>query len=163
MQQYSSRVAWTLASEEPVSDELLQIAGGNLLVAQILHRRGITTSKQAAGFLDPSKYVPASPYEFPGMEKAVTRIKSAVQNHEQILIWGDFDVDGQTSTTILVSMIRRIGGTVDYHIPVRETEGHGIHPEALKQYLDGSYRLYYHLRYGYQRECIHRDDRRVRC
>ncbi|MEO5886787.1 MAG: single-stranded-DNA-specific exonuclease RecJ, partial [Anaerolineales bacterium] len=78
---------------------------------------------------------------FPGIEKAVDRINSAIQAGESICVWGDFDVDGQTSTALLVQTLGAIGANVTYYIPIRGKEGHGIHIETLKPILDNGAKL----------------------
>src|SRR6185369_5336523 len=100
--------------------------GGHPLVAETLARRGLLTPEAVRGFLDPAAYHPASPFDLPDVDRAVKRIRQAVQNHELIGVWGDFDVDGQTSTSLLVSALRDLGALVIYHIPHRQNEGHGI-------------------------------------
>ncbi len=127
---------WLEPEPVPVPEEILDAAGGNPLVAKILYQRGIIEPVQIQSFLDPELYQPASPYDFPDMTLAVERLQRALQQGERICVWGDFDVDGQTSTTLLVDSLRRLGGNVNYHIPLRATEGHGIQLAALQSVLD---------------------------
>ena len=75
------------------------------------------------------------------MRKAVARIQAAIQNQKLIGIWGDFDVDGQTSTALLVSGLRALGTQVIYHVPVRASESHGIGLEILKKFNQEGIRL----------------------
>jgi len=120
-----------------VPDNLREAVGGHPLIAEHLVRKGIMTPSAITRFLSAEHYTPASPYELPDMDKAVDRLSRAIKNKESILVWGDFDVDGQTSTALLVSALRKLGARVNYHVPNRFTEGHGIHLETLKTYLDG--------------------------
>ena len=120
-----------------VPDDLQVAVGGHWIVAESLVRRGITDVAQAQRFLSPDLYSPSSPNELPDMDKAVSRIQRAIKNHEQILVWGDFDVDGQTSTALLVSGLRDLGAKVHYHVPNRFKEGHGIYLPKFKELLDG--------------------------
>ena len=120
-----------------VPDNLREAVGGHPLIAEHLVRKGIMTPSAITRFLSVEHYTPASPYELPDMDKAVDRLSRAIKNKESILVWGDFDVDGQTSTALLVSALRKLGARVNYHVPNRFTEGHGIHLETLKTYLDG--------------------------
>ncbi|QPC84004.1 single-stranded-DNA-specific exonuclease RecJ [Phototrophicus methaneseepsis] len=124
---------------QPVSvpDDLMAEVGGHLIVAETLARRGIIQPQAARRFLDPTHYSPTSSDALPDMDKAVDRIARAIRQRETILIWGDFDVDGQTSTALLVAALRDLGATVRYHIPNRFSEGHGIHLPTLKTLLDG--------------------------
>src|SRR5690606_20834220 len=96
---------------------------------------------EARKFLDPSAYPPASPFDLPDMQKAVERVERAIHEHEKIAIWGDFDVDGQTSTSLLVSALQGMGAEVTYYIPNRQTEGHGVHIESLGRLIDNGARL----------------------
>ncbi len=100
-------------------------------MARTLVRRGIANSKEAGAFLNPEHYRPASPTELPNMTRAAARLERAVRQGERICVWGDFDVDGQTSTTVLVSTLRDLGAVVQFHIPNREREGHGINLPVL--------------------------------
>ncbi|HXQ34552.1 MAG TPA: DHH family phosphoesterase, partial [Anaerolineales bacterium] len=108
------------------------------LVAQTLIRRGITTPNAAHTFLNLGSI---SSMRFPNIESAVSRINSAIQNKENILVWGDFDVDGQTATTLLVQTLQALGANVPYYIPIRGKEGHGIHVETLTPILDNGVNL----------------------
>lgn len=123
------------------SDVVRLAVGGHPLVAETLARRGITTLSDALAFLDPTRYTPASPLDLPDMQIAVSRIEAALTQGEPIAVWGDFDVDGQTSTALLVSALRTLGGDVRYYIPHREREGHGVHIAALERLIDAGARL----------------------
>ena len=105
------------------------------LLAQLLVQRGLTTVDQARAFLNPGKYQPAPPEALPDMDIAVARLQQAIENQESICVWGDFDVDGQTATTLLVSTLQDLGAKVRYYIPNRLTESHGIKLPALKRVL----------------------------
>jgi single-stranded-DNA-specific exonuclease len=73
---------------------------------------------------------------FPGIEPAIERIVAAIRDNESICVWGDFDVDGQSSTALLVQALRGLGANVVYYIPVRGRESHGVHIESLKPIID---------------------------
>jgi single-stranded-DNA-specific exonuclease len=119
-----------------VPPDLASTVGGHPLVAETLARRGIATPAAARAFLDPDAYTPAPPEALPGLVPAAERLEAAIRAREPICVWGDFDVDGQTSTTLLVSTLRDLGAAVTYHIPVRETEGHGVSLPVLQQAID---------------------------
>jgi single-stranded-DNA-specific exonuclease len=108
------------------------------LIAQTLVRRGITTLESARAFLHPDSLVPVP---FPNIEPAVERILTAIRNNELICVWGDFDVDGQSSTSLLVQTLQLIDAEVMYYIPIRGKESHGIHIETLKPILDNGVTL----------------------
>jgi len=105
-------------------------------LAEALVRKGITRADQAIPFLDYTCYSPTDPLELPGVETAASRILQAISKKERIGIWGDFDVDGQTSTALLVSFFRTLQLPVQYHIPIREEESHGILKQPLQQFLN---------------------------
>ncbi len=107
------------------------------LIEQTLVRRGVTTPEAARAFLNPD----SASTPFPNVEAAVERIELAIRNKETICVWGDFDVDGQTSTTLLVQTLQSLGGNVVYYIPIRGKESHGIHIESLKPILDNGITL----------------------
>ncbi len=108
------------------------------LIAQILLRRGISTPEAAEAFLHPD-VIPSTP--FPNIEPAVERIQLAIRNKEKICVWGDFDVDGQTSTALLVQALQALGADVVYYIPIRGKESHGVHVDSLKPILDHGAKL----------------------
>ncbi len=120
------------------SDEIREAFGNTFLIAEQLTKKGYSTTQQAKHFLKPSLSNQASPFDFPDIEKAAERIISAIKNNEHIGIWGDFDVDGQTSTAVLVDGLRKSGAEVTFHIPVRAEESHGIPIESLKVFLKKS-------------------------
>ena len=126
---------WLEPQEISVPAEMTALVGGHPLVAQTLARRGIHTPEAARSFLDPDHYQPASPTELPGLAAAASRLAGAVQQHESICVWGDFDVDGQTATTVLVSTLRALGAEVTFHIPVRDRESHGVNLPVLREII----------------------------
>lgn len=111
------------------------------LVAGRLARLGLVTQAQVEGFLDPQKYTPAPASELTGLTAAADRLEAAIRKSEPICVWGDFDVDGQTSTTILVSMLQDLGATVSFHIPVRGPESHGVNIPHLAPIIAGGAKL----------------------
>jgi single-stranded-DNA-specific exonuclease len=109
--------------------------GGHPLVAQTLYQRGYRTIETAQAFLNPAKYQPAPPTDLPDLDGSLRSAGHSDPQGQHILVWGDFDVDGQTATTLLVEGLRQVGAKVSYHIPVRAEESHGITREALKARL----------------------------
>ena len=101
----------------------------------------MTTPAAAVAFLDPDAYLPTPPDALPGMARAVNRLWRAIRGGESICVWGDFDVDGQTATALLVGTLRDLGAHVSYHVPVRETASHGVDLPNLKQVIAGGARL----------------------
>ncbi len=126
---------WLEPNSTSAPKALQAAIGGHPLVAQTLAQLGITDPDAARAFLDPHHYTPTPASELPGLIEAADLIEHAIQAGETILVWGDFDVDGQTSTTLLVEALRALGAKVTYYIPVRATEGHGIKVDKLSAFL----------------------------
>lgn len=134
-------LVWKFAETVQIPKDFAEFVGGHPIVAQTLYRRGITTIPAAEAFLNQDAYTPANPYILPDLDIAVQRIKDALLNREKIGVWGDFDLDGQSSTTLLVNALRQLGGDVIYHIPVRATESHGIKIPYLQTFLEQGVQL----------------------
>lgn len=132
---------WINPSPVTAPDSLLKETGGDSFLAEVLLRRGIESPAEARVFLNPGLYLPAAPAELPDLEIAAGRIQTAIQKGEQIGVWGDFDVDGQTATTLLVSSLKRLGAETRYHIPVRASESHGVNTGGLQRMLAEGARL----------------------
>jgi single-stranded-DNA-specific exonuclease len=105
------------------------------LVGQTLNKRGFTDPASARGFLDPQAYSQAPSSDLPGLSTAVERLIRSIRGGDSICVWGDFDVDGQTSTTVLVQSLLAVGANVSYHIPVRAYESHGVNIENLARVI----------------------------
>ncbi len=118
-----------------VPADLRRAVGGHPLTAELLFRRGITSPAAARAFLDPEAYTPASPFDLPDMRRAAALLWQAQRAGKRILVWGDFDVDGQTSTALLVGLLRQLGAQTDFYIPLRATESHGVHLPRLQSLL----------------------------
>jgi single-stranded-DNA-specific exonuclease len=138
----SDEIRWIEPKPITVPEEFRRAIGGHPLVAETLWRRGHRTLEAAQAFLDPDAYQPTSADELPDAQIAYDLITKAINNREKIMIWGDFDVDGQTSTTVLVEGLRGLGANVDYHIPIRAEESHGITEAVLQRYLDEGFDLF---------------------
>ena len=110
-------------------------------MATILVNRGITEEKAIKKFLNPTRNDFYDPFLMPDMKKAVKRIIEAINNKEKIIIYGDYDVDGITSITVLKSFLDEIGIKVDSYIPNRLEEGYGLNKEAIKQIVEKKYDL----------------------
>ena len=101
------------------------------LIERLLLVRGIKTAPEMKEFLNPMELTLLHPNAFCDMGKAVDRIEKAINEKEKILIYGDFDADGITSTSLLIRTFRHLGADVDYFIPSRELDGHGLNSNAL--------------------------------
>lgn len=102
-----------------------------LIERLLLSRLGSVSKEEIKEFLDPLSMTLLHPNAFNDMGKAVDRIETAIKTQEKILIYGDFDADGVTSTSLLVRLFRYLGANVDYYIPTRELDGHGLNSNAL--------------------------------
>jgi single-stranded-DNA-specific exonuclease len=98
---------------------------------QILFNRGISTRQDAEYFLRAQLTFDDDPFLMKDMHKAVERVQRAIEAGEQIAIYGDYDVDGVTSTALLVQALRALGGNAREYIPNRFEEGYGLNIEAL--------------------------------
>lgn len=103
------------------------------VLARVLANRGLETPQQVEEFLDFSLEDLKDPFTLKGMEKSVDRVERAIETGEKILIYGDYDVDGISSTSLLITSLRELGGEVDFYIPNRLKEGYGINKEAIEK------------------------------
>jgi single-stranded-DNA-specific exonuclease len=125
---WSFRTADQAATEKLCGDARL-----SPLLARLLALRGISSPEQAAIFLSPSLDHLHSPYLMRGMPEAIERLSSAISNREQILIYGDYDVDGTTAVVVLKTAIELCGGSADFHVPHRIKEGYGIKDDVIER------------------------------
>lgn len=103
------------------------------IVAELLYRKGLGTTEEIDAFLNPRLDQQYDPFLFPDMEKAVQRIMRAIDKGEKITVYGDYDVDGTTATTLLYLGLNRIGANIDYYIPHRMIDGYGLSLSSLDQ------------------------------
>lgn len=125
---------WKTKDTKEVSQDIIDISG-NKLLAQLLVQRGINTVQKVKDFLNPSGMKITSPFVFCDMQKSVNRIFEAIDKQEKIIIYGDFDCDGVTSTSLLYKTLSHLNANVDYYIPNRENENHGLNNKALVQLI----------------------------
>lgn len=128
------KARWEVAPPQPKeAAQLAEEAGISPLTAQLLLNRNIRTVAEAQPFLRPEAQSFYDPYLMTGMETAVERIQKAVEGEEKILVFGDYDADGVTSTAIMIRALREIGARASYYIPNRFTEGYGPNVPAFRQ------------------------------
>lgn len=127
-------VKWIEKDPLSVSEEI-QKHFKNPWIQQLLARNHILTLDEAKKFFNPDAYQPTPAHELPDLEIAAQRIITAINQNQKIGIWGDFDVDGQTSTTLLYEGLTKLGADVIYYIPVRAKESHGIGLPSLEEFL----------------------------
>jgi single-stranded-DNA-specific exonuclease len=111
------------------------------LVASLLVNRGLEGPDEAKSFLYDDGQQFHDPFLFEGMELAVSRIREAIENSEPILIFGDYDADGVTSTSVMMTTLRELGANVQFYIPNRFTEGYGPNAGAFQHAAENGIRL----------------------
>ena len=124
---------WIVCAETAEGAALARELGTAPIIGQIMWNRGLQTAEAARAFLHPEDEPYCDPFLMMDMERAAHRILEAIHAGEQIVVYGDYDVDGMTSTTLLMKNLRALGGTVSYYIPNRFTEGYGLNGAALRQ------------------------------
>ena len=113
----------------------------NQLIATVLVNRGITDENDIKIFLEPTRADFYDPYLLPDMEKAVSRIIKAIDENEKIMIYGDYDVDGITSISVLKKFLEERELEVGFYIPNRLDEGYGLNKEAITKIKNDGYKL----------------------
>jgi single-stranded-DNA-specific exonuclease len=129
---------WVYA--EPEREESVRALQNDLnvppIIAKLLAIRGVDDFDTAKTFFRPKLKMLHDPYLMQDMELGATRLAEAVRNREKILVYGDYDVDGTTSTAMLYTFLKDFGVNVDYYIPHRFKEGYGINPEGVEYAID---------------------------
>jgi len=134
---------WTLKAK-PLPEEIEQLAKAlkvDPLIAQLLLQRGITNYDQAKGFFRPKWEDLHDPFLMKDMDKAVSRIQKALEANENILVYGDYDVDGTTSVALLSSYLSRSSSQVATYIPDRYKEGYGVSIQGIDFAADNDFTL----------------------
>ncbi|HEX9020903.1 MAG TPA: DHH family phosphoesterase, partial [Nitrospirota bacterium] len=117
---------WVLAESDDAAAAVLEEAGLHPLIARLMSIRGITEPSIARSFLSCDLSLLSDPGVFAGMEKAVARIRAAISSCEKIVVYGDYDVDGVTGTSLLYLALKQLGANADCYLPDRLTEGYGL-------------------------------------
>ncbi len=111
------------------------------ITARLLTQRGVRDPAAAAAFLEPSLDQLLDPFGLRGMREAVERIRAAIAAREKTLVYGDYDVDGTTSTVLLLKTFAMLGAEADFHVPHRMREGYGMRAEVIEQAAQGGVKL----------------------
>lgn len=122
---------WLLRRSAGNIKELKKSAGLNEVILSILLNRGIDEENKIKRFLRASLEDLYDPFLMKDMDKGTDIIKNAINNKKNIVIYGDYDADGVTSTVILYKALKRCGAKVSYYIPNRESEGYGMNSERI--------------------------------
>lgn len=137
-----SKTRWVIReTDEEASTILADQLNIAPLVSALLVNRGIDNVEAAKKFLYTDKEVFHDPFLLEDMQKATKRIKTAIANQERILIFGDYDADGVTSTSVLMTALQELGANVSYYIPNRFTEGYGPNENAFRKACDDGIQL----------------------
>lgn len=121
---------WNIPVTGPIPAELRR-AGYPPLLAAILAVRGIKDPEEAEAFLSDDSFSPADPMALTDMDAAVARIRRAMEQHEMVAVYGDYDVDGITAACLLTEYLRGTGLAAETYIPDRLTEGYGLNTVAI--------------------------------
>ena len=133
---------WQVADPDPATQAgLTAELSLSPMLCQVLINRDITDAAAARTFLAPSLHDLHDPFQLLGMDTAVRRIVAAVQQGEQMTVYGDYDVDGVTATALLMTFFEALGLRVDSYIPERQGEGYGLNPEAMRHLAQQGTRL----------------------
>lgn len=119
-----------------VPESLVKACGGNKILAQVFFNRGINSGERLQKFLGYVEYHPYQPLEFPKMKEACELIIETISKKEKIAVYGDYDADGVTATSVLVNGLRHFGADVIYHVPDRFAEGYGMNSEVVRKLYD---------------------------
>lgn len=127
-----SKSIWKSQAADPVlTQELARSLSVSPLVSSLLAARGMHTPEEARRFLYGDGEAAHDPYMLHGMELAVPRIRRALAEGEHILVYGDYDADGVSSTALMIYLLRHLNASFDIYIPHRSLEGYGLHNHAL--------------------------------
>ncbi|MFS8582772.1 MAG: DHH family phosphoesterase, partial [Limnochordales bacterium] len=128
-----SKWVFTPAPDEAQVRRIAALAGVSPIVARLLAARGVTEPEAAKAFLTGGLELMHDPRLLPDMDKAAARVARAVRRGEKVAVYGDYDVDGQTSTALLVRGLSALGFKPDWYIPERVAEGYGLNGAAVDE------------------------------
>lgn len=134
---------WVFAQPENIQfvESLQQKLGITGKIAELLALRGIKTYDEAKLFFRPNLDSLHDPFLMKDMDKATERLATAIKNHEKVLVYGDYDVDGTTATSCVYTFLKKFGVDVDFYIPHRFKEGYGINPDGIQYAVDNQCKL----------------------
>ncbi len=125
---------WVIRPSDPDACRLLtETLGLRDLTAAVLAARGHRTTEAARAFLDGAASPAPDPFLLTGMEQAVDRLHRAVQCRERVLVYGDYDVDGASATSLYLRFLNGLGLAADFYIPNRIKEGYGLNADAVRR------------------------------
>src|SRR5437870_2054982 len=134
-------VRWEIARPLPARDALAQVLGVDPVVAQVLIARGYDSADRARAFLAAPLDSLPDPDGLVDVPAAAERLVRALRTHEPMTIYGDYDADGVSATSILLRGLQTLGGEVSFYIPSRFTEGYGLNDAALHRLAEAGRHL----------------------
>jgi single-stranded-DNA-specific exonuclease len=135
---FTRQSRWILASREELNGTAIAWSElcGSECIARLLSRKGFRCAEEVEGFLRPRLSSLSDPFLLPQMGAAVSRVLAALDQHERIVLFGDYDVDGVTSLALLDEMLRAYGGAPQLFLPLRIEEGYGLSRESVERCLE---------------------------
>lgn len=127
-------------SQEPCGDSFKEL-GISEITASILRKRGINSIHEAKRFLYPDIHEMHDPFHLPDMAQAVEVLRENIDLNKKIFVYGDYDADGITSTSMLIRVLKALGANVDYYIPRRSDEGYGLNQDAINEIISNGAEL----------------------
>src|SRR5471030_1481705 len=127
-------------SKPPPADEAAELcsrAGVSPVLAELLLHHGVANAADAVRFLRPELIELGDPFKLHNLEAAAARLRQAVLAREEVVVLGDYDVDGVSSTALLVSLLRRFGLAPRFVVPRRLEDGYGLSRSAIDRALEG--------------------------
>ncbi len=109
---------------------------GSECIARLLFRKGFSTAEEVQAFLQPRLKSLSDPFLVPKMDAAVSRIFAALDRHERIALFGDYDVDGVTSLALMAETLQAYGASPDLFLPLRMEEGYGLSCESVERCIE---------------------------
>lgn len=113
----------------------------SMFISRLLVNKGIIEDNEISVFINPTRNNFYDPFDMPDMKNAVDRVIKAIENKEKTIIYGDYDVDGITSSVVLKSFLAERGLEADIYIPNRLNEGYGLNEKAVKELAEKDYKL----------------------
>lgn len=133
---------WHLLPSDPAAtNRLAHTAKVSSVVAQLLLNRGVKDAAAARRFLDSPLAGLHPPLALPGVRAAAARVAKAIAEKRRICVYGDYDVDGVTGTSILLRVLGKLGADAQFHVPLRLSEGYGLNCERLRELHRGGVSL----------------------
>lgn len=140
---FEAQYAWKFAQTEfgDTEKKLARTMNLSPLVVHLLLSRGFKTTAQIKSFLNPTVTDLSDPFLMHDMQKAVERLQRAIVDAQKIVIYGDYDADGITSTTLIYETLEQLGADVEYYIPDRFKDGYGPNKDAYQRLIENGAEL----------------------